>query len=186
MPINEERLRRYCADLRQRVCAGEPYRAEEVFRQAPELNADPETAIDLIYTEFLARCETGDSPAPAEYYERFPHLRKALYHQFQIHDLLHEEFVSQVPSSQDSVHSSRPAPAGLWTRNPNGFEVLGEIARGSVGIVYQAWQQALQRLVALKIVVSPALSTSNDLARFRVEAAALARLNHPNIIQVFG
>jgi serine/threonine-protein kinase len=62
-----------------------------------------------------------------------------------------------------------------------GYEVLGEIGRGGMGVVYKARQVALNRLVALKRLIE---SDPGQVARLRLEAEALARLRHPNIVQV--
>ena len=64
------------------------------------------------------------------------------------------------------------------------YEILGEIGRGGMGIVYQAQQKSLNRVVALKMIRDDALSHHQHLARFRTEAAAVARLQHPNIVQL--
>jgi hypothetical protein len=63
--------------------------------------------------------------------------------------------------------------------------VLGELGRGGTGIVYKARQVALPRIVALKMVLNGAHAGPKDLARFRAEAAVIARLQHPNIVQVY-
>jgi tetratricopeptide (TPR) repeat protein len=65
-----------------------------------------------------------------------------------------------------------------------GYEILGPIGRGAMGLVYKARQQGLNRLVALKVMRSP-LAGREGRARFRAEAEALGRLDHPNIVQVF-
>lgn len=78
---------------------------------------------------------------------------------------------------------SAPAEEGVssaWRTSPPGYELFGEIGRGGMGVVYKARDLALRRPVALKRI-----RTEKALPRFRAEAEAVARLQHPNIVQIY-
>ena len=66
-----------------------------------------------------------------------------------------------------------------------GFEVLEELGRGGMGVVYRAWHPRLRRIVALKVLSSGELAGESERRRFLAEAEAIARLRHPNIVQIF-
>jgi WD40 repeat protein/tRNA A-37 threonylcarbamoyl transferase component Bud32 len=91
------------------------------------------------------------------------------------------------PVGQTVALAPDPAPG----RSPRadlpavpGYTVLAEVGRGGMGVVYQARHRALNRTVALKMVLAAELATPEQLLRFQLEAEMAARVVHPNVVQV--
>jgi serine/threonine protein kinase/tetratricopeptide (TPR) repeat protein len=92
------------------------------------------------------------------------------------------------PDFGDSVPAPPlPGPVGAPLERPTlpGYAILDVLGRGGMGVVYKAMQAGLNRLVALKMILSGPHAGPQELERFRREAEALARLDHPNIVQIY-
>jgi serine/threonine protein kinase len=137
---------------------------EAYLARFPCLN-QPAIVLRLLEQEYRVRCLYGDLPSPREYRLRFPDLV-----------FTGREIEGTMPSQATAPNELGQIP---------GYQVVGFLGRGGMGVVYKARHIRLNRMVALKMISAGAGASAKELARFHTEAEAAARLQHPNIVQIY-
>jgi serine/threonine protein kinase len=141
--------------------AGNPRPAEAWFEELPQLKANAEDAVRIVYEEFCLREEAGEQPDSAEFYRRFPQWHEELAVVLQCHDMLRN----------DADPPAFPLPGETLGE----LKLIGELGRGALGRVFLATQPSLSdRPLAVKLT---ACSGQEHLQ--------LARLQHTNIVPLY-
>jgi WD40 repeat protein len=152
--------------------------------------------LDEIIGNYLEAENRGDQPNRAEIIARHPDLAADLDAFFRDHDHMKElvapiQNLSSEAPDPNLADTMAPATAGTpssplgTVRYFGDYELQREIARGGMGVVYQARQVSLERVVALKMLNDDRATSRQDAERFELEAEAAANLDHPSILPIF-
>lgn len=143
--------------------------------------SDAPDIVDEVTDAFVVELRAGGQPSIDNCLQRYPQLAE------QLAELLPAIALLEQHAAICNVRGSERPQAALPTHHEIGeFTIVREIGRGGMGVVYEAMQQSLGRHVALKVLSMPTLLNAKHLERFRFEARAAARLQHRNIVPVFG
>lgn len=187
----------FCHQQREAWTEGRQFPVEYYLQRHSLLRQDSEAVLDLIYNEIVLREESGSGVHREEFLKRFPDLAGELQRLFDVHEAILSEDQSLWEKSTphaDGKTRSRFAETRSAVSAVSGFgteacianyEVLEEVGRGGMGIVYKARQGGTNRIVALKVVLTGRFASDSEIARFRTEAESAARLDHPGIVPVY-
>ena len=164
---------------------------ELLLDRYPALHDSPEHTIDLIYGEFLVRSEIGEKPTAEEYAKRFPHFADVLRQQIgldvalDVRDEVKDGGQRRGATTDDQETVNRLSWQVSSQQGLDDFEILGELGRGGMGVVYKARDRRLGRIVALKLLSADCGRDPEQVERLLIEAEVAARLSHPNIVQLY-
>ena len=145
----------------------------------------PDDQLDALLDSWQEAVARGVHPTPAELCRDWPELLPEVRRRWQEFQHIDAQVRTCLPGLATGPYTGAAAPSADGLPHVPGYEVEARLGRGGMGVVYRARQVGLNRIVALKMVLGGAFVAGKSLARFRAEAQAVARLQHPNIVQIF-
>jgi WD40 repeat protein/HEAT repeat protein len=154
------------------------------------ISDDRDQRVDEAIAEYLAACEADAPPDRDAFLAEHPDLADSLRAFLADHDRIRQAAPPPRAAGETATlppgETRRPTVPPLDTIKYFGdYELLEEIARGGMGVVYRARQVSLNREVAVKLILAGEYAGGRDIRRFKAEAEAAANLDHPNILPIF-
>ncbi len=147
---------------------------------------DDRHPVEVIAEEYSERLRAGEKPAIDEYALRFPEHADLIRSVLPSIALVERVSINDSEQRRSEDSNARHAIATGQPESLGDYEIVREIGRGGMGVVYEAIQRSLNRHVALKVISSLISGNSKHNARFRREAEAAASLHHTNIVPIYG
>ena len=145
--------------------------------------AEAEPDLDAIIADYLSSEFDGTTRPRRELFTRFPQFAEQLRQFFADHDRIRN--IVNAPQLLQERNDRRPNADVPDPHRFGDYELLEEVGRGGMGVVYRARQISLNRIVALKMVLSGRFAAPEDVARLWREAEAAANLDHSSIVPIF-
>jgi len=142
---------------------------------------DDQEALDLL-DDYLTRLQAGQTPDRQAVLETRPGLAPALDCLEALESLAPEPAAGEGGSDDETLDVQ--LPVGDLPRTFGQYELLSEIGRGGMGVVYCARQEGLDRTVAVKMILAGHLASPEHVRRFHSEAKAAAKVRHPNVVHI--
>jgi eukaryotic-like serine/threonine-protein kinase len=157
-----------------------------------EMTSPDESDVDVIreaelLDSLLAAIQTGNAVRREELLKSHPRLRDWVDCLSVLNSFGPREVMPELAPTWLGTESPTPAQSGSPANDSGVFgkyELLGEVGRGGMGVVYKARQRDLNRIVALKMILASQWASPEEIRRFQAEAQAAARLRHRNIVGI--
>jgi hypothetical protein len=143
-----------------------------------------ESRIDAAIAEYLQAAEAGAPPQRDAWLAKYPDL-KAELEQFLADQSAFQRIAEPLDPDKTVAPMIEAAVDSKIVRYFGDYELIEEIARGGMGVVWKARQLSLNRLVAVKMILAGQLASDAEVQRFHAEAEAAANLDHPNILPIY-
>ena len=158
---------------------GEPTTIERFLAAAGGEEPAEDELFELIYTEVVLREQAEEFPTHAEYRRRFPEHADRVGRLFEVHEAVRDASLPGLGNGRTGTNpTAEPTPMF------GNYELLEEVGRGGMGIVYRARHNVSDEIVALKVIRSGSFAGEEEAKRFQSEVETASRVRHPGLVPI--